>query len=84
MCDPLCQKHPSRFAQQDVDCLNRRIAYPAGHPHAASLSAAGHVHEGLGDDGIATAWKAQTFEEMMQSVTAAEQRMLDISSMRVA
>ena len=48
------------------------------------LSTAGHVHEGLGDDGMATAWKAHTMEEMMQSVTAAEQRMLDISSMRVA
>ena len=29
-------------------------------------------------------WKAQTLDEMMQCVTAAEQRMLDISSMRVA
>ncbi len=60
------------------------LPYPAGHFNAVLISAPGHVHEGLGDDGMATAWKAQTLEEMMQSVTAAEQRMLDISSMRVA
>ena len=48
---------------------------------------AGHAHAGLGDDAMEAAplqWKAQTLEDMMQSVTAAEQRMLDISSMRVA
>ena len=48
---------------------------------------AGHAHEGQGADALAAAplhWKAQTLDDMMQSVTAAEQRMLDISSMRVA
>ena len=57
-----------------------------GRLRVCSLSA-GHAHEALGDDAMAAAplqWKAQTLEDMMQSVTAAEQRMLDISSMRVA
>ena len=63
--------------------VNAELLNPAEHPNAVLRSAAGHAHEGLGDDGIATAWKAHTLEELMQSVTAAEQRMLDISSMRV-
>ena len=44
----------------------------------------GDAEAGASDSAVALQWKMNALDEMMQCVTAAEQRMLDISSMRVA
>ena len=58
------------------------LSDPPGHFQTAPTEEA--VPAAAPDASATLQWKAQTLEEMMQSVTAAEQRMLDISSMRVA